>query len=233
MWTVYRDTLRQLQAQLRELRRRELDAYRDLVITPTPHQQQPLANPVFTVGTPPSTNGIPVPPAAQTPPLPLHNTTNASAPLGAVPGPGVVTLPPAAAPIAIPAVGAPAVPHSTAAPLLPTGTTGTPGTTHNEHTIPLFTVAELHARADVFRRTYRGSGLPRCRVNLSLRISSLQGAGALAYIRRASELIDQLNIDGVGMALDLVLQETEDDIALGTFIFSSFSLWLFLLILDV
>ena len=80
-------------------------------------------------------------------------------------------------------------------------------------------MAELHARADVFRRTYRGSGQPNCRVNQSLSISSLQGADALAYIRRASALIGQLNIEEVGMALDLVLRETEDDIALGTFPF--------------
>lgn len=214
LWTGYGDTLRQLQAQLRELRRRELDSYRDLVIIPTPHQQ-PLANPILTIGTPPSPTGMPIPPNTQTPPLPLHNTTNTLAPFGGVPG--MPTLAPAAAPIAVPAVGGAAVPHSTATPLLPTGSAGT-----NENTNPLFTVAELHARADVFRRTYRGSGQPHCRVNQSLCISRLQGDSALGYIRRARALINQLNIDEVGLALDLVLQETEEDIALGEFKFCFF-----------
>ena len=59
-------------------------------------------------------------------------------------------------------------------------------------------------------------------MNQSLCISRLQGDCALGYIRRASALIDQLNIDEVGIALDLVLQETEEDIALGEFTFCFF-----------
>ena len=86
---------------------------------------------------------------------------------------------------------------------------------------PFFTVLELHARADVFRRTYRGSGKPNCRVDQSLCITKLQAVDALAYIHQARALLDHLNIDELGMALVRVLQETEDDIALGPYHFLS------------
>jgi hypothetical protein len=120
-------------------------------------------------------------------------------------------------PIAIPAVGLAVVPHSTTTPLLPTTTTTTPTANPINNSNPFFTVLELHARADVFRRTYRGSGKPNCRVNQSLSITKRQAVDALACIRQARALIDHLNIDELGMALVRVLQETEDDITLGTF----------------
>jgi hypothetical protein len=79
----------------------------------------------------------------------------------------------------------------------------------------LFTAAELFARADVFRRTYKGSGQPGCRVNQSLSITRAQAVNAHTQIRRVRGLLNHLKVDEVGMALDLVLRETERDIVFG------------------
>jgi len=97
-------------------------------------------------------------------------------------------------------------------------------TTATNTSIPFFSVLELHARADVFRRTYRGSGKLHCRVDQSLAISKFHAVDALAYIHQARALIDHLNIDELGIALNRVLQETEDDVALGKF-FSSLAVY--------